>query len=273
MGKFIQKIAGFVLLALLPLSYLSAQTNVNGVIAANTTWSLANSPFIVKGNILVNPGFTLTIEPGVSIKVDGNYYIKIEGVLDAVGSANSKITFETNLPNSTDTSKNSWNGIQIRPTGGSIISNDLNYTSGTRIKYVVIKNASKGIYVYSTGTYIANTEFTNNNIGIEFRSSNNVLIDNCTFSNNIYGTYTEYESSVSDGTSAIQNTYIQNSIFNNNATFISSLNISGFTLLNDTTINGILNVSSNSIFNSATFTSSLNVSPVLYFNMHSSGRS
>jgi phage gp45-like len=44
------------------------------------------------------------------------------------------------------------------------------------------------------------------------------------------------------------NAIINNDV-NNNATFISSLNLSGFTLLNDTTINGILNVSSNSIFN------------------------
>jgi hypothetical protein len=201
---------------ILSINLLQAQTNVSGVISANTTWTKASSPYIVTGNILVNSGITLSIEPGVAIKVNGNYYIKIEGVLDAVGSSNSKISFETNLPNSTDTSKNSWNGIQIRPTGGSVINNDLTYSSGTRIKYVVIKNASKGIYVYSTGTYIANTEFTNNNIGIEFRSSNNVLIDNCTFINNIYGTYTEYESYGSDVTSAIQNTYIQNSIFNNN---------------------------------------------------------
>jgi hypothetical protein len=219
MGNFISKNRFFSVLVasfLLSINFLQAQTNVSGVISANTTWTLANSPYVIKGNLLVNSGVTLTIEPGVVVKVDGNYYIKIEGKLDATGSINSKITFETNLPNPTDTSKNSWYGIQIRPTGGSIINNDLTYFSGTKIKYVVVKNANKGIYVYSTGVYISNSEFNNNNIGIEFRSSNNVVIDNCTFIKNSYGTYTDYESYGSDGTSSIENTFIQNSTFYNN---------------------------------------------------------
>ncbi len=33
-----------------------AQTNVSGPISANTTWTLANSPYIVTGNVLVDAG-------------------------------------------------------------------------------------------------------------------------------------------------------------------------------------------------------------------------
>lgn len=40
-----------------------SQTNVSGVISSNTTWTLANSPYIVTGNILLNQNVTLTIEP------------------------------------------------------------------------------------------------------------------------------------------------------------------------------------------------------------------
>jgi hypothetical protein len=219
MGKYIQKFTVFLaFLSILATINGNAQTNVSGVIATNTTWTKASSPYIITNNILVNTGVTLTIEPGVSVKVNGKYYIRIEGKLDAAGLSNSKITFETNLSNATDTSKNSWSGIQIRPTGGSVINNDLTYSSGTRFNYVVIKNAIIGIYVYNTGVFISNTEFKTNNYGIEFRSSNNVLIDNCTFVNNNYGTYTEYESNDSDPTSSIQNTFIQNSTFNNNIT-------------------------------------------------------
>ena len=214
MGKLIQKFT-FFLSFLLALASIDshAQTNVSGVISTNTTWTKAGSPYIITNNLLVNSGVTLTINDGVNIKVNGSFYIKIEGTLDAVGLSNSKIIFETNLATP---SKNNWSGIQIRPTGGSVINNDLTYSSGTRIKHVVIKNANKGIYIYNTGVYIDNTEFNNNNNGIEFRSSNNVLIDNCTFVNNNYGTYTEYESNDSDPTSSIQNTFIQNSTFNNN---------------------------------------------------------
>jgi fibronectin type 3 domain-containing protein len=195
---------------------LHAQTNVSGVISSNTTWTKVNSPYILTGNLLVNSGITLTIEPGVIIKVNRSLYIKVEGVVDAVGLSNSKIIFETNLSNPTDTSRNSWEGIQIRPTGGSVINNDLTHSSGTRFKNVIIKNAKTGIYVYNTGLFVQNTEFINNNYGIEFRSTNNVLVDNCIFTKNNFGTYTEYESNNSDPTSSIQNTFIQNSSFLSN---------------------------------------------------------
>jgi len=65
------------------------QTDVSGVISSNTTWTLANSPYIVTGNILVNEGITLTIEPGVIVKFDSDTYIKMEGTLTAVGNQNS----------------------------------------------------------------------------------------------------------------------------------------------------------------------------------------
>lgn len=199
-------------------NYLHAQTNVSGIIASNTTWSKANSPYVVTGNVLVNSGVTLTIEPGVTIKVNRNFYIKVEGALNAVGLSNSKIVFETNLSNPTDTSRNSWEGIQIRPTGGSVINNDLTYASGTIFKYVVIKNARTGIYVYNTGLFVQYAEFINNNYGMEFRTTNNVVVDNSIFTSNNFGTYTEYESNGSDPTSAIQNTFIQNSSFITNTT-------------------------------------------------------
>ena len=49
-------------------------------------------------------------------------------------------------------------------------------------------------------------------------------------------------------------------------TTLSSLNVSGFSILNSTSINGALNVSSNTILNSTSINSALNVSGASTFN-------
>ena len=61
---------------LLSITCLQAQTNVSGVISANTTWTKANSPYIVNSNLLINSGVTLTIDPGVVVKFDENQKVR-----------------------------------------------------------------------------------------------------------------------------------------------------------------------------------------------------
>jgi hypothetical protein len=57
--------SGLLTIILSIISYLSfAQTNVSGGIYQNATWSLAGSPYIVNGPVVVFPGVTLNIQPG-----------------------------------------------------------------------------------------------------------------------------------------------------------------------------------------------------------------
>jgi len=62
------------LLSIIILNVISmqAQTNVSGGIYQNATWSLAGSPYIVNGSIVVFPGVTLNIQPGVEIRIIDN---------------------------------------------------------------------------------------------------------------------------------------------------------------------------------------------------------
>src|SRR5215207_8881491 len=46
-----------------------AQTVVSGAIAADTRWSLANSPYLVSADIVVQGGATLTIDAGVLVSM------------------------------------------------------------------------------------------------------------------------------------------------------------------------------------------------------------
>lgn len=71
-----------------------AQTTITaGTLTGSTTWTQANSPYIIQGNVLVASTATLTIQSGVTVKVAGNYFLRVEGAILAVGTASSTITF------------------------------------------------------------------------------------------------------------------------------------------------------------------------------------
>ncbi len=60
-------------------------TDVGGIIATDTTWDLAGSPYVMTSIVTVNPGVTLTIEPGVTVQGVNGTVLIVEGDLQAVG--------------------------------------------------------------------------------------------------------------------------------------------------------------------------------------------
>src|SRR5258708_8267226 len=85
------------MLLLTVLSFTAkSQTNVSGGIYANTTWTLANSPYIVVDTVVVFPGITFTIEPGVTVKFADGKYMEVRGALIAAGTVADSITFTSN---------------------------------------------------------------------------------------------------------------------------------------------------------------------------------
>jgi hypothetical protein len=122
------------LIFLFCISFLAnAQTNVSGFINANTTWTLAGSPYIVVGNALLSHGYTLTIDPGVVVKFDTGRVLQIDGELIAVGTAANRITFTSNQ---TNPAAGDWGKIHFADTSiDAVFDTAGNYVSGCVMKY------------------------------------------------------------------------------------------------------------------------------------------
>jgi hypothetical protein len=82
-------------LAFSGLTFNTAQavTEFKGIINADTTWTKANSPYSLTGNVLVNQGITLKIEAGVTVIFKSDYDIHVNGTLVAEGTTNDPIVF------------------------------------------------------------------------------------------------------------------------------------------------------------------------------------
>ncbi len=77
-------------------------TEISGDIEGDTTWTVANSPYVITTNIgfsPIAPGSTLTIEPGVEVKFSPNTSINIFGDLISKGYESAPIKFTSTEPN------------------------------------------------------------------------------------------------------------------------------------------------------------------------------
>ena len=124
------------LIAFLISCFLSCNiysTNVSGIISSNTIWTLANSPYIVTGNVLLDSGYTLTIQPGVVVKFDSLKCLQIGGTLTAIGTSGSPITFTSNQANH---KSGYWGYILFNETS---VSYDNNTSTGCIMQYCVVE--------------------------------------------------------------------------------------------------------------------------------------
>ncbi len=159
----------------------NAQTNFSGGIYNNTTWTLANSPYILTGPVVVFPNVTLTIEPGVVVKIqETSYntslqiYLELRGKLVAKGTITNPISFIPNSAPSVGTDY-IWQGIFVKTAQGGSIDMD----------YFTFNNSYYGInyddVLIDTLTF-NHCKFSYNCYTLSINT--NVVVNNCEFTNN-----------------------------------------------------------------------------------------
>jgi len=79
---------------------------INGIVLADMTLTVTDSPYVITKNVRILPDVTLTIEPGVRLEFQ-NRSFGIDGHLEANGTATTNITFTHT--SDTDT----WGGIHF----------------------------------------------------------------------------------------------------------------------------------------------------------------
>jgi len=138
---------------------------VEGHISQNTTWTIGGSPYLVTGDVIVDAGTTLSIQPGVEVRFSGFFSLTINGSFYAVGNSLSQISFTSN---EVEPKAGDWSTIRF--TGED--------TQFFEMKYCVVMYSTNGITIESTEkAVIEKCEIVNNfHRGIEVKGRGNINI-------------------------------------------------------------------------------------------------
>jgi len=142
-------------LTLIAYSVLYAQTPIYTGTINGQTWTVAGSPYIIKGDITVE---YLNIQPGVIVEFEDDYKFEINNYLVAKGVYSDSIIFRPDSSNSVG-----WKGLKFK--NGS--------SAASEIAYCRIEGANgQGLWIEEAIQRVANCRIVyNNGDGIHIRDN------------------------------------------------------------------------------------------------------
>jgi hypothetical protein len=140
-------------------------TSVNAGTVSTQTWTAANSPYRVLGDITVPAGSTLTVQPGVTVLFMGHYRMTVTGAVDARGTAGQPIVFTAQDHTA------GWYGMRLwNPTGPAGSAPGHQYLENCVFEYAVKLGNNDAWYNDSRGAL-----FVDSNVGTSLHINNNVF--------------------------------------------------------------------------------------------------
>ena len=189
-------------------------TQVIGILASNTIWYASGSPYTLTGNVLVNSGVTLTIQAGSTVNL-GNYYIEVDGILNAKGTNSNNIFLISKGTSRMESYSPTWGTIIFSIASGngteqnnsSSILEDAVISSTETVPTILIVDASpkinnctvlnsggqRSIFVNGGEPVISNDTISSSGEGITFNADNNNglvsnnVISGCSVGIEVYG--------------------------------------------------------------------------------------
>jgi len=111
---------------------------VEGHITSNTVWT-ANNTYRVIGDVVVDPGVTLLIEPGTQIQFTDGTSLIVSGSLNATGNKSNQITFTSSRVVGSTAFRGAWNTILFNATSDEKLT----------LEHVKIEYATNGVTIKS----------------------------------------------------------------------------------------------------------------------------
>jgi len=104
-----------------------AGSSVGGVLAGDTTFDLAGSPYTVLDDLIVPVGATLTVEEGISMIMSTGTHLRVQGRLQVEGSQELPVNFSGQ-----DGAR--WGGISFEQT-----------TAVSTLSHLIVRDSGRGI--------------------------------------------------------------------------------------------------------------------------------
>ncbi|MGD1915336.1 MAG: right-handed parallel beta-helix repeat-containing protein [Phycisphaerales bacterium] len=144
------------------------QTIVGGAIGADTTWTLAGSPYLATDDVELRNDAVLTIEPGVEVAFrPGTALDARQGVLIADGAGGDTIVLRSAANTMGD-----WQGVLTSANAPSIITPEGEYVGGPIFRNVRITGADVAVRADDQPLYFESVTIERNDSrGIQFTGS------------------------------------------------------------------------------------------------------